>query len=253
MVKIQPKTFFVGKNIIYLTSCHSTNEIASQKIQNQEIIDGTVIITDFQTNGKGQRGNNWESEPGQNLLLSLIIDSSFLEIENSFYLSIITSNALFETFKENIGNSLKIKWPNDLYISQKKIGGVLIENTISSQKLGKSIIGIGINVFQKSFSSERATSVIIQKPEFNTDLGRILENLLLNFEKWLLKLKSGHFLECKSKYLENLFGINQIMKFKDKNGFFKGIISGIDSSGKLEICFNSEKKYYDIKEIEYVF
>ena len=81
MLKIRPKTFFVGKNVIFLPSCHSTNDIASEMIQNSEFIDGTVIITDLQTQGKGQRGNQWESEAGQNILMSLMVRSDFLRLD----------------------------------------------------------------------------------------------------------------------------------------------------------------------------
>ena len=253
MVKIQPKTLFVGKKLIYLPSCHSTNDIASEIIQKEKIINGTVIVTDHQTEGKGQRGNLWESDPKDNLLMSIIIDTSFLDLRNQFYLSIVTSLAIYETLKKLNVDNIKIKWPNDLYIGQKKIGGVLIESTLIGNNLSSSIIGIGINVNQKTFSSERATSILNENLDSNLTPFLILEKLCENFEKYYIKLKNENFQMIKSEYLNNLLWINEMKSFRDKKEIIFGKISDILPNGQLIIWTTNGEKYYDIKEIEYLF
>lgn len=253
MVKIQPKTLFVGKKLTYLPTCHSTNDIAAEIIQKGKIINGTVIVTAHQTGGKGQRGNLWESEPNDNLLMSIIIDSSFLDLKNQFYLSIITALAIHSTLESLHVENIKIKWPNDAYINEKKIGGILIESTLIGNRLSSSIIGIGINVNQKVFSSKRATSILNQNFESKLTPSVILEKLCENFEKYYLELKNKNFQKINSAYLKNLLWINEVKSFRDKKGIFFGKISGILPNGQLIVCTKNEEKYYDIKEIEFLF
>ena len=253
MVKIQPKTLFVGKKLIYLPSCHSTNDIASEIIQKGKIINGTVIVTAYQTKGKGQRGNLWESEPNDNLLTSIIVDSSFLDLNKQFYLSIISALAIHSTLKKlNLGN-IKIKWPNDIYINEKKVSGILIESTVNGNKLNFSTIGIGINVNQKIFSNKRATSILNENLNCKLTIATILENLCENFENNYLELKNKNFEKINSEYLNNLLWINEEKSFKDKEGFFLGKIRGTLPNGQLIIWAKNKEKYYDIKEIEYLF
>ena len=253
MVKIQPKSLFVGKKLIYLPSCHSTNDIASEIIQKGKIINGSVIVTGHQTKGKGQRGNRWESEPNDNLLMSIIVDSSFVDLNIQFYLSIISALAIYSTLKKLKVENIKIKWPNDLYINEKKIGGILIESILSGNKLNFSIIGIGINVNQKIFSSKRATSILNENLECKLTTSTILENLCENFETNYLELKNKNFQKINSEYLNNLLWINEEKSFRDKEGIFLGKIRGILPNGQLIIWANNKEKYYDIKEIEYLF
>ncbi len=253
MVKIQPKTLFVGKKLIYLPSCHSTNDIASEIIQKGKIINGTVIVTEHQTSGKGQRGNQWESEPNDNLLMSIIIDSSFLDLKNQFHLSIISAIAIHSTLKKLKVENIKIKWPNDIYINEKKISGILIESILSGNKLSFSTIGIGINVNQKVFSSKRATSILNENLDSKLTPSIMLENLCENFEKYYLELKNKNLQKINSEYLNTLLWINEEQNFRDKEGIFLGKIRGILPNGQLIIWVSNEEKYYDIKEIEYLF
>jgi BirA family transcriptional regulator, biotin operon repressor / biotin---[acetyl-CoA-carboxylase] ligase len=251
--KIQPKTLFVGKNQVYLPTCHSTNDIAAEIIQKNGLIDGTVIITDHQTAGKGQRGNTWQSNRGDNILLSFTINTSFLDIKKQFLLSMTVSNAILETLKYFTSNQLKIKWPNDIYTNNKKIGGVLIESTLSGNTLNYSIIGIGLNVNQTLFENPRATSLKIQNADFKYNTADIIEILCLQLEKQLTILKDTNHEIIKEKYLENLLWKGQEKFFKDKNGKFEGKIVDINDNGLLKIMTFSEEKYYDIKEIEFLF
>ncbi len=253
MLKIQPKTFFVGKNLIFLPSCHSTNDIANEIIQNKEFIDGTVIITDHQTAGRGQRGNVWESKLGQNLLMSVILKTEFISLEKSFDLSVAVAVSVLEALQSLKVPNVSIKWPNDLYINQKKIGGVLIENGIIGQKMSHSIIGIGINIGQQKFKNPRASSLLIESKKEGICRDNLVERLCESLESNLQLLKDNNFAQIHKKYIENLFGKGQTRAFKSAEGIFEGEIIGITNQGHLKIISQNEEKYYNIKEIEYLF
>jgi BirA family biotin operon repressor/biotin-[acetyl-CoA-carboxylase] ligase len=253
LVKIQPKTFYVGKNLIFLPSCHSTNDIANEIIQNKEFIDGTVILTDHQTAGRGQRGNHWESTTGQNLLMSIILKTEYVSLEKTFDLSITVAVSVLETLQSFNVPNLSIKWPNDLYINQKKTGGILIENSISGNKMSHSIVGIGINMGQTKFENPRATSIALECPSVKINRETVVEKLCESLELNLDLLKNNKFINVKEKYLEHLFGKDELRSFKSAEGIFEGTITGISENGHLKIISQNEEKYYNIKEIEYLF
>lgn len=253
MLKIRPKTFFVGKNVIFLPSCHSTNDIASEIIQNSEFIDGTVILTDLQTQGKGQRGNIWESSSEMNILMSLMLQTDFLTLNNQYDLSTCTALSAIEALSEIIpGDELKIKWPNDIFYKNQKLGGILIENSLSGNKMDKSIIGIGININQTFFENPRATSMakILEKV---LDRGTIIEKILEHFEKNVLALKNGHFEKLKFSYLNHLLRFRKSGFYKANEIVFEGIIDDVARNGLLKLNVENQEKYYNIKELEYIF
>src|ERR1043165_9220886 len=147
-------TLFIGQNKVFLPETHSTNSYAIELLKNVNAIEGTVVYTHKQTQGKGQRGNSWIAEPQRNTTLSLILRPVFLNSKNTFYLSKITALALHDLLTEilDVGQfDIKIKWPNDILVNSKKIAGVLIENSILNEHLQWSVIGIGINVNQDNF------------------------------------------------------------------------------------------------------
>lgn len=253
MVNIQPKTLFVGKKLIFLPSCHSTNDIANEIIQNKEFIDGTVIITDHQTAGKGQRGNVWESALGENLLMSVMLKTAFVKIENQFDLSIAVAVSIFEALNTFEISNLSIKWPNDIYLNQKKIGGILIENSIIGQKMGNSIIGIGINIHQTKFENPRASSLILESPKIPFKRNNIVEKICEFLEQNLAFLKDGKTNLLKKKYTDNLFAIKEQRLFKTSDGILEGQITGVTENGLLKLISLNKEKYYNIKEIEYLF
>lgn len=253
MLKIQPKTLFVGKNLVFLPSCHSTNDIANEIIQNKEFIDGTVILTDHQTAGKGQRGNTWESISGENLLMSVVLKTSFVAIDSQFDLSIAVAVSVIEALKAFGITHLAIKWPNDIFLNNKKIGGILIENSILGQKMSHSIVGIGINVHQTTFENKRASSLLLEYPESNLERTKIAELVCEFLERNLLSLKENKAAELREKYLSSLFGIGDLRTFKTAEETFEGQILGVTENGLLKIISQNKEKYYNIKEIEYLF
>ena len=248
MLKLRPKTFFVGQKVVFLPICHSTNDVA-QNLALNDFFDGTVVLTDYQTAGRGQRGAVWEGELGQNLMMSVLLDTSFLLLDRQFDLSICCALAVLESIKTLKVNHLKIKWPNDILIGEKKAGGILIENSIAKNRMKYSVIGMGINVNQKSFSNTAATSLINEGYETTPSL--LAEKICEKIEFFLLKLKNGA--DLRAEYLENLFGLGQIRRFVFDGREFGGIIRGVTENGHLIIESGLIKKTFDIKEVKFCF
>ena len=254
MYNIQPNTLFTGKLIKYLPTCHSTNDIAVEMIQSENtVFEGTVIITDNQTAGRGQRGNTWEASSGENLTFSLILKPNFLKASDQFQLNIAISMGVFDFLSEFIDENLSVKWSNDIYYKDKKMGGILIENSLQGYQIGHSIIGIGLNINQLEFSNLRANSLrnITHNP-LKYDLSEILKRLLENLEKNYLKIKSNDFESLKTKYLANLYRFQTYHYFKRNGQQFLGQIIGIDETGKLGIETDENVIYFDFKEVEFV-
>ena len=255
MYNIQPNTLFTGKLIKYLPNCHSTNDIAVQMIQSENMVfEGTVIITDNQTAGRGQRGNIWEASSGENLTFSLILKPNFLKASNQFQLNVAISMGVFDSLSEFIDENLSVKWSNDIYHGDKKMGGILIENSLQGYQIGHSIIGIGLNINQLEFNNLRATSLrnITQNP-LKYDLSEILKRLLENLEKNYLKIKNNNYESLKIKYLSNLFRFQKYHYFKRNGQQFLGKITGVDETGKLGIETDGYVNYFDFKEVEFIF
>ena len=148
-----------NQNIIKLSEVDSTNNYALSLKENPLFKGGLVITTEYQTSGMGQRGSNWESENGKNLLLSVVIEPN-IELENRFDISKIVAISICD-YLNSIGLNPKIKWPNDILVGKEKIAGVLIQNMISENEITHSVVGIGLNVNQIIFTgySPKATSI----------------------------------------------------------------------------------------------
>lgn len=250
MYNIPTNTLFTGKRLIYLPSCHSTNDYASSIIHLPETVEGTIVITSNQTKGKGQRGNTWEAEPNKNLTFSLILNPLFLSISSQFHLNMFSSLAVQDTLIHYLGQDVKVKWPNDLYYKDKKICGILIQNMIQKNSIHHSIIGIGININQEVFSENKAISMKVIKNQ-SFDLNEILNLLLENLEKRYLQLKSSDII-LKSDYIQSLYRINQNCLFSAENEQFEGMITGIDETGKLRIETKNGVRLFSFKEVEFV-
>jgi BirA family biotin operon repressor/biotin-[acetyl-CoA-carboxylase] ligase len=242
-------TLFFGKNLIELPTCGSTNAEAQQYIQTQTILDGTVIITPNQTSGRGQRGNIWEAQPYKNLTFSLIVLPKFLTAVEQFKLNVAVTVAMVEVLQKYI--PAQIKWSNDIYVNNQKIGGLLIEIAIQQQNIQSAIIGIGLNINQVVFDIPQATSLAFQTSKTH-DLQLIFEQILAAIEVCYLQLRAGNYEKLKAVYLQNLYRYQEWHEFKTaEDVIFKGMIIGIDSYGRLAIQTENETKiqYFNTKEI----
>jgi BirA family transcriptional regulator, biotin operon repressor / biotin---[acetyl-CoA-carboxylase] ligase len=253
LYNIQPKTVFVGKTIKYLPTCQSTNDWLQQLLIHEVVPNGFCVITDHQTNGRGQRGNTWQAEPGKNITLSLYIHPAFLKASDQFYLNIAISLGVYDSLIAMVGSNLKVKWPNDIYYGETKIGGILIENAIQGAYLSSSIIGIGINVNQEKFENKHASSIKnILASNHDLELGGLIKNILENIDNQLNNLKTQHFDWLKAKYFDTLFRFNQWHSFKKNELVFTGKIISIEPSGRLVLETEIGLNVFDFKEIEFV-
>ena len=223
------KTLFIGKNLLFLHEVESTNTYAMDLLRNVNAIEGTVVYTDNQTKGKGQRGALWSSKIAQNITMSIILKPLFLSIGNTFYLSKISALAVYDVLAEILADSqydIKIKWPNDILVNQQKISGILIENNFTSTNIQYSVIGIGLNINQDDFDDFERTATSL-KLFSNTIHSReeILEKLCIKLEKWYLKLKEQKTNVIDEAYLNHLFGVGELLDFMNLNGIkFSGKI-----------------------------
>lgn len=248
-------TIFTGKFLIHLKRIDSTNKYAADWLSKNAPTDGTVIIADEQYAGKGQIGNLWLSHPYKNLTFSLIYLPRFLNIAEQFYLNMVVSLGILQGLTPFLinNNDLSVKWPNDIYYKNKKLGGILIENTLLGNQIKHTIIGIGINVHQTEFPVTLPNPCSLKSiTQQEYDLVKILESICCNIEHYYLMLQNRRTQELHHKYEDNLLNSQKEHKFTDKNGSFFGKITGVEKTGKLIIEVKNEIRTYNFKEIEWV-
>ncbi len=251
MYKILANTLFLGKNVVFVPECHSTNTLLMELAQKTQQPEGTVVITKAQTKGRGQRGNGWEAEPGKNLTFSILLRPQFLTVNAQFNLTIAVSLGLIDFLKSRLSSQPLIKWPNDLLANGRKICGILIENTLAGDSIQQSVVGIGLNVNQQHFTIATATSLSLETGN-EYDLSKELGDLVSCMESRYLQLRTGKVNELRQDYLNNLYWLNQEQHFVSHGRSFKGTIEGIDELGKLVVLEDGQKNYFGIKEISFV-
>lgn len=243
-------TLFIGKFLIYLPSIDSTNNYAKDYITKTSPIDGTVIFADEQFAGRGQIGNKWQTEPNKNLTFSIICQCRFLPATNQFGLSMAIAFGIAKALENILPTAtVNIKWPNDILINNKKVAGILIENTIAGMFLNYSIIGIGLNVNQEEFSQElNATSLKLELKRENDRIS-VLQEILSSIEKYFLLLKEGKMEAIKTAYLNKLFQYKEVALYKKNEIEIEGTITDVEASGKLVMETKNGLERYSFKEI----
>lgn len=236
--------------IEYLREATSTNDLASVP----EKRHGDVVWAENQTKGRGQRGNSWSSAIGNNLTFSLVIEPENLPAEKQFYISKIVSISVIETLR-NSGLSAEIKWPNDIYINDQKVAGILIENDLQGANITKSVLGIGLNVNQEIFdpSLPNPTSMHLEAGK-SFDREILLKEILTRILKWNQALTDDRFAEIDEVYSRFLYRRKGEFLFREPAGKpFEASIVKVESSGEL-ILYRSDgiQKGYFFKEVEFI-
>ena len=241
------------KNIIFLTEVESTNNYANQLVLSKAAEHGTVVLAQYQNKGKGQQGNGWESEAGKNLLSSIILFPDFLSAAKQFYLSKITSLSIIDFLKTETGG-ITLKWPNDIYIENKKVAGILIENAIKGQNLSSTIIGIGLNLNQELFVSNAPNPVSLKQVSAkHYNIENVAETIFDNMHLWYQILKNGGFNEIDFAYFNQLYRAKEWAMFAKKGVQFEAKINGIGEFGQLILEErNGSISEYLFKEVEFV-
>lgn len=235
-----------------MPECGSTNTEAQLLLNKNEATDGCVIVAGAQTSGRGQRGNVWDVEPDKNITLSVVLKPTFLEAQHQFSLNVAVALAVHDFLSGHLPEGGRLKWPNDLYFQDQKLGGILIENTISGRFLQSSVIGIGINVNQVTFLHARATSLSLVTGKAFA-LNTLIEQLLEHLERRYLALRAGAADAQKQEYLKHLYRYQEWHPFEVEGQRVTGQIVGVDSTGRLGIILEQKLLFFQFKEIKYLF
>lgn len=242
----------IGRTLLHREETDSTNkllwELAADGLEN-----GTVLFVDFQRQGKGQAGAVWESESQSNLLLSFYLQTDWLAAAHQFRLNVAISLAVYDFARMYLGPGTFLKWPNDLYYKDRKLGGILIENTIQGGFLAESVIGIGININQAHFRGDfRATSFTKITGRFYM-LRDVLEQLLACLQLRSSQLIEGAWLEQRSEYLGRLLGLGELRSFEYNSQLIKATIIDVDPEGRLILDSHLGRLVMNNKEIKFRF
>ena len=238
---------------IYLRQTVSTNVSLAELCKQSKVKNLTSVYTSFQSDGRGQRGNKWESEDGANLLFSVVIYPNELHARQFFIILQITALAIYEVLSE-YADCVSIKWPNDIYWKDKKLCGTLIENDLNGTFIEKSISGSGINLNQTVFLSDAPNPVSLKQitgSDYNPET--ILHEILAKTEIYVEKLVNGQTDIIKDKYMNALYRKDGMYKYRDKDGEFMARIINIEDDGKF--ILEDEKgqtRQYLFKEVEYI-
>ncbi len=238
----------------HLAETDSTSNQLRTWLNNEEVPDYSIVYADFQSTGRGQIGNSWESERGKNLLMSMVVRPKGLDIHEQFYLSMAVSNAITDIVAKHIPN-VEIKWPNDIYVDNQKLAGILIENTLRGSQIADTIVGLGLNVNQTVFTSN-APNPVSMKTICNRelDVNEIMLEIQKTIEQWMQKVDSKQFGEIRTAYAERLFrNDGELHAFADKDGQFEASISSIRPEGHLVLTDSQGvDRQYAFKEVEFI-
>ncbi len=245
---------FVGQNVITLQQVPSTNEYLKQELsKSTPFAEGTVIMAVDQFSGRGQKGTTWLSEPGKNLTFSVLLTPTFLDPKHQFSLTVAISTAIAGWLESILGTHVRIKWPNDLYVGDQKIGGILIENILKGKVWKSAIVGIGINVNQTDFPEaiRKRTTSIKQILHSDSQIQDLLPDLCLAIEQAYRSLKSGKSETQLATYRQHLYRLGELHPFLIDGVRVDGILHGVTDMGRLQLDFNGHIVDFDIKEVAF--
>jgi BirA family transcriptional regulator, biotin operon repressor / biotin---[acetyl-CoA-carboxylase] ligase len=251
LYKILANTLFLGKNVVYVPECHSTSSLLLEMTNKTNLPEGTIVITDHQTKGRGQRGNTWEAAPKMNLTFSILLRPTFLLVAEQFAITQVVSLAVADYLRKRGAAPVKIKWPNDLMIGEQKVAGILIENTLTGNGIQQSVVGIGVNINQLAFDVPTATSLGLALDK-SFSLTDEWESLVEKLEQRYLQLKNSNKQLLEADYLAQLYRFGQRSSFEVDGRQVLGIIESVDAHGKLLVTIDGETRSFALKEIRFL-
>lgn len=241
-------------NIIKLSAINSTNDYLKRLCGAVETQNFTIVVADNQTQGRGQMGAQWKAEPGKNLTFSILIKNVLFDISGIFALNAAVAVSIIQALEPYAVPDLSIKWPNDILAGNRKIGGVLIENTIKPDGVVLSITGIGINVNQQNFHGlPRATSLaVVLKKEF--DRYALMISIAESIKRNVAGLVGGSAEAIWQYYHHKLYKKGIPMPFEKNDQKFMGIIQGVTTTGSLEVLLEDDTvAFYALKQVQLLY
>jgi BirA family biotin operon repressor/biotin-[acetyl-CoA-carboxylase] ligase len=243
-------TLFIGQKLQRFESLPSTNAYLKENMRTKGLAEGFTVVAKHQTLGRGQFGNSWHDAAGENLLFSVFLKPHFLSVDQQFALNMSVCLALVQCLNRYQAG-FTIKWPNDILFDNQKLCGILIENSVQSNRLEASIVGIGLNVNQQKFTGvARATSLSLVLGH-QLDLEGVLQALLKELEVHYLKLMNGDK-TLKSRYLEQLYGYQQAVPVEVHGQEEMLTITDVDPQGRLQGLIRSEACSFAFKEVKFL-
>ena len=231
----------------------STNDRLAELCQEKEIKEFTTLMAEYQTSGKGQRGNSWESEPFKNLTFSLLLRPEHIPANRQFLLSEIVSLATVDVLNR-YATGFSIKWPNDIYWHDKKIAGILIENVLSGSTFSRAIIGMGLNINQKNFYSDAPNPVSLYQITGRTyKIEKILDEFTEAFGKRYTDTFTNSSDRIHNEYIAALYRNDGVYPFYSDGNIFHASIADVELDGHLLLSTESgEKKRFAFKEVSFL-
>ncbi|MEP7230716.1 MAG: biotin--[acetyl-CoA-carboxylase] ligase [Ginsengibacter sp.] len=240
------------KKFIILETVDSTNNYAMGLVQNDLAESGDAVFAMEQTAGKGRRGKNWESNKGQNVVLTVISDMKWLPVFSQFQLSVAVSMACHDFFTAYTKTEIKIKWPNDIFMNDRKAGGILIENVLQGNLWQWAIIGIGLNINQEEFESSNSNAISLKQMTHKSyDAVSVSKELHENVLDKIASLKNGGYSKMLSAYNSNLFAKNKKVKLRKGNITFETTIERVSSNGEL-VTKDAIERTFGFDAIEWI-
>ena len=240
--------------IIQPESTSSTSLHLKELLKQQNLPECSVVITNRQTAGRGQPGNTWETEPGKNLTFSIVFFPEMVPATSQFIISKTVAVAIVTALEKYI-RPVEIKWPNDIYYKNQKLGGILIENSLQGSSISQTIAGIGINVNQTSFPENLPNPVSVKMiTGYNVDLQTIFHQVYQSLTSTYQKLTENDTSEIERNYLSHLYRGAGFHKYRDSKGEFLARISDIAPAGHIFLTRpDGTTSKYAFKEVEFVF
>ena len=239
------------KNSIYKKQTPSTNALSWEMNREKSLPEGLVIYTDFQSAGKGQPGNAWESSKGKNLLFSMVLHPIHVPMDELFLVSQLVSIAIKKALDEYTTN-ITVKWPNDIYWNDKKLAGILIENSLQGNKIMSVVIGVGLNVNQKIFFSNAPNPVSLSKiTGKRQNRKQLLQQICQNIMELYYEMDTE---KIRKIYAESLYRKSGFYSFEANNETFQAKIKEVQTDGMLELeTEKGELKSFYFKEVQFIY
>lgn len=243
------------ETLTHLKSVTSTSDYLQEKMRTEKVDEGTIVWAEYQTRGRGQRGNRWEANEGENLMFSILLYPE-IKVTSSFSLLQAVSLAVRDTVAEYGIEDVTVKWPNDIYVGERKVCGMIVDQSVYDGMITDAIAGIGLNVNQKGFPEEFVNPI-----SMSIASGKIFdrEEVLLRLRAKLMArynmVLNGDREDLEKDYLRHLFRYGEMSIYVDAESGeeFEGMIVGVTDDGKLKIETATGEKRYAFKEVRYKF
>ena len=241
--------------LIKLDAIDSTNDFLKALARTQRLENYTTVLAQSQTNGKGQRGARWLSEPGSNLIMSVLIQCYEVPTTAVFHLNVAVAVSLFNVLQRYLIPNLSIKWPNDILSGNQKLGGILIENLIKSDQSWEAVVGIGLNVHQNDFKDLPKATSLINVSQLSFDIETLAQEIVAECRVNYAYIAQQEVAVLWDLYHTHLFrkGVPSTFELPDGQRFM-GKIQGVTTEGQLVLEDEWEMvRHFDLKEIQLLY